>query len=78
MPALTAPSTTRRALLLSIRKSGEARADELAEALGITPSAVRQHLSAQVAEGLASVREQRGGAGRPKYFYATTAAAEGS
>jgi DeoR family transcriptional regulator, suf operon transcriptional repressor len=76
MPTLTAPSSTRRAILLSIKKRGEARAEDLATALGITPSAVRQHLSALVGEGLVSVREQRGGAGRPKFFYATTAAAE--
>jgi DeoR family transcriptional regulator, suf operon transcriptional repressor len=70
-------SSTRRAILLAIKKGGEVRADDLAEALAITASAVRQHLGALVAEGLVAVREQRGGgAGRPKYFYATTAAAE--
>src|ERR1700730_18035335 len=70
-------SSTRRALLLAIKKRGEARAEDLADALGITASAVRQHLSALVAEGMVAVREQRGGgAGRPKFFYATTPAAE--
>jgi DeoR family suf operon transcriptional repressor len=72
----TALSATRRALLLAIKKRGEARADDLAEALAITPSAVRQHLSGLVGEGLVAVREQRGGTGRPKFFYVTTAAAE--
>lgn len=69
-------SSTRRALLLAIKKRGEVRAEDLAAALAITSSAVRQHLSALVAEGLVAVREQRGGAGRPKFFYATTPAAE--
>jgi DeoR family suf operon transcriptional repressor len=73
---ITAQSATRRAILLTIKRRGEARAEELAEALAITPSAVRQHLSALVAEGLAGVREQRGGAGRPKHFYSVTPAAE--
>jgi DeoR family suf operon transcriptional repressor len=72
----SAQSATRRAILLTIKKHGEARAEELAEALAITPSAVRQHLSALVAEGLLGVREQRGAAGRPKHFYSVTSAAE--
>jgi DeoR family transcriptional regulator, suf operon transcriptional repressor len=72
----SAQSATRRAILLTIKKHGEARAEELAEALAITPSAVRQHLSALVAEGLLAVREQRGAAGRPKHFYSVTTAAE--
>jgi DeoR family suf operon transcriptional repressor len=70
------PSTTRRAILLCIKKRGEARAEDLAAALGITPSAVRQHLSGLLGEGLVAVREQRGGAGRPKFFYSVTQAAE--
>ena len=72
----TAQSATRRAILLTIKKRGEARAEDLAEALAITPSAVRQHLSALLAEGLVGVREQRGGAGRPKHFYSVTPSAE--
>jgi DeoR family suf operon transcriptional repressor len=70
------PSTTRRALLLTIKKQGEARAEDLAAALGITPSAVRQHLSGLLGEGLVAVREQRGGTGRPKFFYSVTKVAE--
>jgi DeoR family suf operon transcriptional repressor len=73
---ITAPSATRRAILLTIKKRGETRADELASALGITSSAVRQHLSALLGEGLVAVREQRGSAGRPKHIYSVTAAAE--
>jgi DeoR family suf operon transcriptional repressor len=63
-------------MLLTIKRHGEARAEDLAGALAITPSAVRQHLSGLVAEGLVAVREQRGRAGRPKHFYSVTAAAE--
>ena len=72
----TPPSTTRRAILLTIKKRGEARAEDLATALAITPSAIRQHLTALLAEGLVAIREQRGGAGRPKHVYSVTAAAE--
>jgi DeoR family transcriptional regulator, suf operon transcriptional repressor len=75
---VTAPTTTttRRAILLSIKTLGEARAEDLAAALGITPSAVRQHLSGMLGEGLVAVREHRGGAGRPKFYYSVTRAAE--
>jgi DeoR family transcriptional regulator, suf operon transcriptional repressor len=72
----TTPSTTRRAILLAIKQQGEARAEDLAAALAITPSAVRQHLSGLLGEGLVAVREHRGGAGRPKFYYSTTRAAE--
>lgn len=72
----TTQSTTRRAILLTIKKHGEARAEELASVLAITPSAIRQHLAAMLAEGLVAVREQRGSAGRPKHVYSVTAAAE--
>lgn len=74
--ATVTQSTTRRAILLTIKKLGEARAEELASILGITPSAVRQHLAALLGEGLVAVREQRGGTGRPKHVYSVTAEAE--
>jgi DeoR family transcriptional regulator, suf operon transcriptional repressor len=70
------PSTTRRAILLTIKRRGEARAEDLASALSITPSAVRQHLTGLLGEGLVAVREQRGRAGRPRFFYSVTALAE--
>jgi DeoR family transcriptional regulator, suf operon transcriptional repressor len=76
VPTATAQSATRRAILLTIKKRGEARAEDLAAALSITPSAVRQHLSALLGEGLVAVREQRGSAGRPKHFYSVAPAAE--
>ncbi len=75
--AITAPHpATQRAILLTIKKRGEARAEDLASALGITPSAVRQHLTALLGEGLVLVREQRGGAGRPKHVYSVSPDAE--
>ena len=70
-------STTRRAILHTIKQQGEARAEELASLLGITPSAIRQHLAALLGEGLVAIREQRGGAGRPKHVYSVTTRAEG-
>lgn len=68
--------STRQDLLLTLKRSGGARAEELAEALDITPSAVRQHLAALTAEGLVVFDEQRGGPGRPKHVYRLAESAE--
>ena len=60
---------TRRALLDTLKRRGEARADELADALGITVSAVRQHLAALHGDGLVAHTEVRAGPGRPHHQY---------
>ena len=64
---------TRRALLETLKRNGEARADELAERLGVTVSAVRQHLAALQAEGFVEHREVRAGPGRPHHDYRLSA-----
>ena len=76
MATTTGPSTTRRAILITIKRRGEARADDIAEALSITSSAVRQHLAGLLSEGLVSVREQRNGPGRPRHWYSIAPGAE--
>jgi len=63
-------------LLLTLKRTGGARAEELADALEITTSAVRQHLAALTADGLVAYEERRGGPGRPKHVYRITEAAE--
>lgn len=68
--------TTRREILTTLKERGGARAEELASALGITVSAIRQHLAALDAGGLVSHREQKGGPGRPKFIFHLTTAAE--
>ena len=60
---------TRKALLDTLKRQGEARADELAETLGITVSAVRQHLAALHGDGLVTHSEVRAGPGRPHHKY---------
>ena len=67
---------TRRAILMTLKKRGEARAEELAELLEITPSAVRQQLGGLIGDGLISYRELRSGPGRPKHVYHLTPAAD--
>lgn len=63
-------------VLLTLKKRGEARAEEIAEAIGVTPSGVRQHLSPLRAKGLVTYRKIRTGPGRPKFAYRLTDLAE--
>ncbi|MCC7106822.1 MAG: ArsR family transcriptional regulator [Chloroflexi bacterium] len=67
---------TRRAILLALKQSGEARAEEIASQVGITVSAVRQHLAGLLANKLVSYREAKGEPGRPKHFYFLATAGE--
>ena len=76
-PALAELPPTRRALLVELRKRGEARAEELSVALGVTVGAVRQHLQGLAAADLVAHREQRAGPGRPRHVYRLAPAAEG-
>src|SRR5215207_8168952 len=76
-PALAELPATRRALLIALRKRGEARAEELAEQLDVTVSAVRQHLQSLTAADLVAHREERIGPGRPRHVYRLAPAAEG-
>jgi len=76
-PALAELPPTRRELLVSLRKRGEARAEELAAELGITVGAVRQHLQGLAAADLVAHREERAGPGRPRHVYRLAPAAEG-
>jgi len=63
-------------MLVTLRKRGEARAEELASALAITASAARQQLAPLVAAGLVEHRDERDGPGRPRRFYRLSAAAD--
>lgn len=75
-PALAELPATRRELLVTLRKQGEARAEELAEQLDVTVSAVRQHLQGLAAADLVAHREERAGPGRPRHVYRLAPAAE--
>jgi DeoR family suf operon transcriptional repressor len=66
----------RHAMLLVLRRLGEARAEDLADALDVTVSAARQHLQALVAAGLVAHREERGRPGRPRHVYHVQPAAD--
>ncbi|MGI8661853.1 MAG: helix-turn-helix transcriptional regulator [Acidimicrobiales bacterium] len=67
--ALDTLPSARRALLTALKRAGEARADELAGTLGVTVSAVRQHVAALTDDGLVAHRVVRRGPGRPAHLY---------
>lgn len=75
-PAIDGQPPTRRAILVALKKQGEARADELAATIGVTPSAIRQHLSGLLGDGLVAYTEHRQGPGRPKHAYHLTPVAD--
>ena len=78
------PVPTRDEVARLLLEQGPATAAALGERLGISPTAVRRHLDALVADGLATDREQRplGGAqrgrGRPPREFLLTAEGRGS
>jgi DeoR family suf operon transcriptional repressor len=63
---------TRRKILDHLKRQDNARSDQIAQALGITASATRQHLSALAQDGLIRYAIQRGGPGRPTHIYSLT------
>src|SRR6266540_1543098 len=75
-PPLASLPPTRRSILLLLKKRGEAATQELAGDLGITVSAVRQHLAGLTAAGLVAHRQERRGPGRPSHRYSLAAAGE--
>lgn len=76
-PALAGLPATRRAILFALKKRGEAGVQELAAGLGITVSAVRQHLAGLAAAGFVAHRRAKAGPGRPRHVYRLSGAAEG-
>jgi predicted ArsR family transcriptional regulator len=65
---------TRRKLLLRhlLRNKTGASVDELARALGVTRTAVRQHLAASMRDGLVTRGGDRASGGRPNQLYVLT------
>lgn len=67
---------TKRKIVELLKRRGEGTAEELAEHLRVSPTAVRQHLAVLESEGLV-VRESRArGPGRPAHLWQLTEKAE--
>jgi DeoR family transcriptional regulator, suf operon transcriptional repressor len=75
-PALASLSPTRRAMLDALKKRGALDASGLAEIVGVTPSAIRQHLTSLQRDTLVAHGEIKGGAGRPRHVYRLTPLAD--
>jgi len=75
-PPLATMPTTRRAIVVTLKRRGAMRAPELAELLGITVAAVRQQLVRLDQDGLVTHRREPDGRGRPSHAYELTPAAE--
>lgn len=65
-------SPARRNVLIALKEKGEACADDLATQLGISASAVRQHLTGLRSAGYVEARPGRGRPGRPVDLYHST------
>jgi DeoR family suf operon transcriptional repressor len=74
--SLSGVPAPRRRLLVALKRRGEASVEDLASALGVTVSAVRQQLAGLRADGLVTHRTRPNGAGRPRHLHSLTAAAE--
>ena len=69
-------SSAQRQILVAVKRRGEASADDVAAMLGITPSAVRQHLATLRTGGFVASRHERGRPGRPADLYHSTEVGE--
>jgi predicted ArsR family transcriptional regulator len=67
---------TRRNILDLLRRRGQATIKEIGEALDLTPTGIRQHLTVLERDGLVAAREERGHVGRPALVYRLTAAGD--
>ncbi len=67
---------TRRTLLDLLKREGPREASRLASSLGVTPTAVRQHLAALRLERLVEERSVRRGRGRPAKLWRLTPEAD--
>jgi DeoR family suf operon transcriptional repressor len=66
----------RRSVVMAVKRRGEATVDDLAVDLGVTPSAVRQHLTSLADAGLVEHERVPDGRGRPRHLHRLTPAAQ--
>ena len=75
MDMLSLHDSADRPLLDMIRRQGPITIVAMAEALGVTPTAVRNRLARLVEAGMVERQASSGGRGRPKYTYQASAEA---
>jgi predicted ArsR family transcriptional regulator len=69
-------NSTRKNIILLLKKSGGMSIDELSKVIDITPMGIRQHLLALEKKGVITYVTKRRGIGRPGFRYLLTEAAD--
>lgn len=72
MMETTQQTSTKQDILQHLLKGGQGTALELAEALDISPQAIRRHLKDLEGEGLIQYQSVQAGMGRPQHIYELT------
>jgi predicted ArsR family transcriptional regulator len=73
---MIAGRSTRMEVLELLRRKGRLSAETIASDLGVTPNAVRQHLTNLERDGLVASQPERSGRGRPALLFALTERAD--
>ena len=73
---MSAGRSTRMEVLELLRRKGRSSAETIAGDLGVTPNAVRQHLTNLERDGLVVSQPERSGRGRPSLLFALTERAD--
>ena len=73
---MIAGRSTRMEVLELLRRKGRSSAESIAADLGVTPNAVRQHLTNLEREGFVVSQPERSGRGRPSLLFALTERAD--
>jgi len=73
---MIAGRSTRMEVLELLRRKGRSSAETIANDLGVTPNAARQHLTNLEREGLVVSQPERSGRGRPSLIFALTERAD--
>lgn len=73
---MIAGRSTRMEILELLRRRGRSSAETIANDLGVTPNAVRQHLTNLERDGLVASQPERSGRGRPSLLFALTERAD--
>src|ERR1051326_7899019 len=72
MPSMIAGRSTRMEVLELVRRKGHASAETIASDLGVTPNAVRQHLTNLERDGFVVSHPERRARGRPSLLFTLT------
>src|SRR3981081_3565643 len=76
VPPMIPGRSTRMEVLELLRRKGRCSAETIASDLGVTPNAVRQHLTNLERDGLVVSHPERSGRGRPSLLFSLTERAD--